>query len=179
MHTNHCYSKIIAITVDSRRMTEMMIKLIFCLLFALGICKSDCANRFKTSESLSLEWFWKFWGWWIVIDRMVQLMRRNNVLLAPYGSQHLVPPRYGVLPEGQVSNLVAGFLDSLDSTPPSPLKRYREHSLSDLHFLCVKFCTSISSYKCMEASEYCESHPNKVSLNFLTRKCGMIAYLHE
>jgi len=55
-----------------------------------------------------------------------QLMR-NNVLLAPYGSQHLVPTRYGVLPEKQVSNLVAGFLDSLDSTPPPPLKRAKYH----------------------------------------------------
>lgn len=55
MHTNHFYSKIIAITVDSRRMTEMMIKLIFCLLFALGICKVIVQTVLRTSESLSLE----------------------------------------------------------------------------------------------------------------------------
>lgn len=36
MHTNHCYSKLIAITVDSRRMAEMMIKLIFCLIYLLS-----------------------------------------------------------------------------------------------------------------------------------------------
>lgn len=73
------------------------------------------------------------------------------MLLAPYGSQHLVPTRYGVLPEKQVSNLVAGFLDSLDSTPPPPLKRYREHSLSALHS-CMS--SSVQALLRINASEY-------------------------
>ena len=178
MHTNCCYSKLIAITVDSRRTTEMMINLIFCLLFALGICKVIVQIFLRTSESFSLERFWKFWGWWIVIDWMVQLTRRNNVLLAPYGSQHLVPTRYGVLPERQVSNLVAGFLDSLDSTPPPPLKRYREQSLSDLHSCMsssVKVFLRINVWKQANIVSHTLTKSHRISSS--PRKCGMIAYL--